>query len=70
MDILRHTQVVVAGRRERPWLKSYERVAKGLGYVPQGRTIFSAMAVRKNIETGLVASHLAFARALGTKPKS
>jgi urea transport system ATP-binding protein len=56
MDRLRHTQVVVAVRRERSWLKSYERVAKGLGYVPQGRMIFPAMTVRKNIETGLVAS--------------
>jgi urea transport system ATP-binding protein len=37
-------------------LKSYERVAKGLAYVPQGRMIFSAMTVKENIETGLVAS--------------
>src|ERR1700739_3277777 len=37
-------------------LKSYERVAKGLAYVPQGRMIFSTMTVRENIETGLVAS--------------
>jgi urea transport system ATP-binding protein len=37
-------------------LKSYERVAKGLAYVPQGRMIFSAMTVQENIETGLVAS--------------
>ncbi len=35
-------------------LKSYERVAKGLAYVPQGRMIFSAMTVQENIETGLV----------------
>jgi urea transport system ATP-binding protein len=27
-------------------LKSYERVAKGLAYVPQGRMIFSTMTVR------------------------
>ncbi|WP_322515834.1 urea ABC transporter ATP-binding subunit UrtE [Rhodopseudomonas palustris] len=37
-------------------LKSYERVAKGLAYVPQGRMIFSTMTVKENIETGLVVS--------------
>lgn len=37
-------------------LKSYERVAKGLAYVPQGRMIFSTMTVKENIETGLVTS--------------
>ncbi len=37
-------------------LKSYERVAHGLAYVPQGRMIFSTMTVQENIETGLVAS--------------
>src|SRR6201986_2012724 len=37
-------------------LKSYERVAKGLAYVPQGRMIFSTMTVQENIETGLVTS--------------
>jgi urea transport system ATP-binding protein len=37
-------------------LKSYERVASGLAYVPQGRMIFSSMTVKENIETGLVAS--------------
>src|SRR4051794_9427162 len=37
-------------------LTSYQRVAKGLAYVPQGRMIFSAMTVKENIETGLVAS--------------
>ncbi|PWC49593.1 urea ABC transporter ATP-binding subunit UrtE [Azospirillum sp. TSA6c] len=34
-------------------LKSYERVAKGVAYVPQGRMIFPAMTVQENIETGL-----------------
>jgi len=34
-------------------LKSHQRVAAGLGFVPQGRMIFSAMTVRENIETGL-----------------
>ena len=37
-------------------LRSYERVAKGLAYVPQGRMIFSTMTVKENIETGLVVS--------------
>ena len=36
-------------------LKSYQRVKKGMAYVPQGRMIFSAMTVRENIETGLIA---------------
>ncbi|MGV6875528.1 urea ABC transporter ATP-binding subunit UrtE [Pseudochelatococcus sp. B33] len=35
-------------------LKSYERVADGMGYVPQGRMIFSTMTVQENIETGLI----------------
>jgi len=34
-------------------LKSHQRVASGLGFVPQGRMIFSTMTVRENIETGL-----------------
>ncbi len=34
-------------------LESFERVAKGLAYVPQGRMIFSTMTVKENIETGL-----------------
>src|SRR4029077_20573294 len=37
-------------------LTIYERVAKGLAYVPQGRMIFSTMTVKENIETGLVAA--------------
>ena len=37
-------------------LPSYERVAKGLAYVPQGRMIFSTMTVKENIETGLEVS--------------
>ena len=37
-------------------LPSYDRVAKGLAYVPQGRMIFSTMTVKENIETGLVVS--------------
>ncbi|WMS41377.1 urea ABC transporter ATP-binding subunit UrtE [Acuticoccus sp. MNP-M23] len=34
-------------------LKSHRRVAAGIGYVPQGRQIFSTMTVEENIETGL-----------------
>lgn len=34
-------------------LKSHQRVAKGVAYVPQGRMIFSAMTVQENVETGL-----------------
>ena len=33
--------------------ESFERVAKGLAYVPQGRMIFSTLSVEENIETGL-----------------
>lgn len=34
-------------------MDSYQRVGKGLAYVPQGRMIFPAMTVQENIETGL-----------------
>ena len=34
-------------------LKSHQRVAKGVAFVPQGRMIFPAMTVQENIETGL-----------------
>ncbi|MEQ5775468.1 MULTISPECIES: urea ABC transporter ATP-binding subunit UrtE [unclassified Thalassospira] len=34
-------------------LESYQRVASGLAYVPQGRMIFPTLTVRENIETGL-----------------
>ena len=34
-------------------LKVHQRVSSGLGYVPQGRMIFSAMTVEENVETGL-----------------
>jgi urea transport system ATP-binding protein len=33
--------------------ESYQRVASGIAYVPQGRMIFPAMTVQENIETGL-----------------
>ncbi len=34
-------------------LKSHQRVAAGIAYVPQGRGIFSTMTVEENVETGL-----------------
>ena len=34
-------------------LRPFRRVAKGFGYVPQGRGIFSTMTVKENVETGL-----------------
>lgn len=37
-------------------LKSHARVAAGLGYVPQGRAIFSTMTVEENVRTGLSAT--------------
>jgi urea transport system ATP-binding protein len=33
--------------------ESYQRVASGLAYVPQGRMIFPTMTVQENIETGM-----------------
>jgi urea transport system ATP-binding protein len=33
--------------------ESYRRVAKGIGYVPQGRQIFSTLSVEENIQTGM-----------------
>jgi urea transport system ATP-binding protein len=49
---LRHGTIRVAERDVTP-LKSYERVAAGLAYVPQGRMIFPTLTVQENIETGL-----------------
>jgi urea transport system ATP-binding protein len=37
-------------------MKSYQRVAGGVAYVPQGRMIFSSMTVEENIETGMAKS--------------
>ena len=34
-------------------LESYQRVAKGIAYVPQGRMIFPTLTVTENIRTGL-----------------
>ncbi|GAA0301276.1 urea ABC transporter ATP-binding subunit UrtE [Rhodovulum strictum] len=44
---------VRVGETEVTGLKSHQRVASGIGYVPQGRMIFSAMTVQENVETGL-----------------
>ena len=33
--------------------ESYQRVAKGIAYVPQGRMIFPTLTVEENIQTGL-----------------
>lgn len=35
---------------------SYERVKKGIAYVPQGRMIFPTLTVQENIETGMAVS--------------
>jgi urea transport system ATP-binding protein len=34
-------------------MESYQRVAQGIAYVPQGRMIFPALTVEENIQTGL-----------------
>ncbi|MBO1923057.1 urea ABC transporter ATP-binding subunit UrtE [Thiomicrorhabdus sp. 6S3-12] len=39
--------------KELSGMKSHDRVAAGVGFVPQGRMIFSTMTVEENIETGL-----------------
>jgi urea transport system ATP-binding protein len=49
----RSGQIVVDGT-DVAGLPSYQRVARGLAYVPQGRQIFGTMTVKENIETGLV----------------
>ncbi len=36
--------------------ESYQRVANGIAYVPQGRLIFSNLSVQENIETGMQVS--------------
>jgi urea transport system ATP-binding protein len=46
---------VRVGETEITRLRSFERVAQGIAYVPQGRMIFPAMTVEENIETGLLA---------------
>ena len=46
---------IKVGDAELSGLRSHQRVAKGVAYVPQGRMIFSTMTVKENIETGLSA---------------
>ena len=41
------------GTTELAGLRSYERVKAGLGFVPQGRMIFSHLTVEENILTGM-----------------
>src|SRR5262245_61605728 len=45
---------VLVGNAEVTALPSHARVARGVGYVPQGRQIFGTMTVKENIATGLV----------------
>ncbi len=47
---------VTLNNKELTPLKSFERVAAGVGFVPQGRMIFSTMTVKENIETGLTST--------------
>jgi urea transport system ATP-binding protein len=49
----RSGQILIDGT-ELSGLPSYERVARGLAYVPQGRQIFGTMTVKENIETGRI----------------
>lgn len=58
MRALMGIATVMGGRisldgRELGEMKTFERVAAGLGYVPQGRMIFGTLTVRENIEVGL-----------------
>ncbi|MEO1611319.1 MAG: urea ABC transporter ATP-binding subunit UrtE [Pseudomonadota bacterium] len=41
------------GGTEISQMKSHQRVASGVAYVPQGRGVFSTMTVQENVETGL-----------------
>lgn len=38
--------------------ESYQRVASGIAYVPQGRMIFPTLTVQENIETGMEVSRM------------
>ena len=45
-------QINVAGQ-DLSKVESFQRVAKGIAYVPQGRMIFPTLTVEENIQTGL-----------------
>jgi len=44
---------ILLGEKNLARLKSYERVAAGFGYVPQGRMIFPYLSVEENILSGM-----------------
>lgn len=44
---------ILLGEKNLARLKSYERVAAGFGYVPQGRMIFPYLSVEENIFSGM-----------------
>jgi urea transport system ATP-binding protein len=44
---------IMLGGKEIGLMESHQRVASGIGFVPQGRMIFSTMTVTENIITGL-----------------
>ena len=54
---LREGSIQIDGQ-ELSHLESYQRVASGVAYVPQGRMIFPGMTVLENIQTGLPAGAL------------
>jgi len=54
---LREGSIQIDGQ-ELGHLESYQRVASGVAYVPQGRMIFPGMTVLENIQTGLPAGAL------------
>ena len=47
------TGKITLGGRDLAGTRSYERVAAGFGYVPQGRMIFPYLSVEENILTGM-----------------
>lgn len=53
IGILPSSGSVKLGNTEVSAMKSHQRVANGMSFVPQGRMIFSTMTVKENIETGL-----------------
>jgi urea transport system ATP-binding protein len=44
---------ILVGQQDLSRDESFERVAKGIAYVPQGRMIFPTLTVEENIQTGL-----------------